>query len=90
MTREIEIRPSLDEDGNEYFPVVHIDGLIGREDIDVSENVLANTDEINTLKIKTEKLETTNFSLRTAINELVASNAQLKLRVQALEGVETE
>lgn len=90
MTREIEIRPSLDEDGNEYFPVVHIDGLIGREDIDVSENVLANTDEINTLKIKTEELETTNFSLRTAINELVASNAQLKLRVQALEGVETE
>ncbi|MDK9867029.1 hypothetical protein ACP3TM_08600 [Staphylococcus sp. IPLA37010] len=90
MTREIEIRPSLDEDGNEYFPVVHIDGLIGREDIDVSENVLANTDEINTLKIKTEELKTTNFSLRTAINELVASNAQLKLRVQALEGVETE
>lgn len=90
MTREVEIKPSLDEDGNEYFPVVHIDGLIGREDIDVSQGVQVNTDEINALKIKVEQLEAKDLSLQIAINELVASNEQLQLRVEALEGVETE
>lgn len=90
MTREVEIKPSLDEDGNEYFPVVHVNGLIGFEDIDVSSIVQTNTDEINALKIKVEQLESKDLSLQIAINELVASNEQLKLRVQALEGTETE
>lgn len=90
MTREVEIKPSLDEDGNEYFPVVHIDGLIGREDIDVSTAVQGNIEEINALKIKVEQLEAKDLSLQIAINEIIASNEQLKLRVQALEGAETE
>ena len=49
-----------------------------------------NTDEINTLKVKVEQLEAKDLSLQIAINELVASNEQLQLRVAALEGAETE
>lgn len=90
MTREVEIKHSLDEDGNEYFPVTHISGVIGFEDIDVSTSVQVNTDEINALKTKVEQLESKDLSLQIAINELVASNEHLKLRVEALEGNEME
>lgn len=90
MTREVEIKPSLDEEGNQYFPVAHVNGIIGIEEVDVSAAVQINTDEINALKVKVEQLEIKDLSLQIAINELVASNEQLQLRVQALEGAETE
>lgn len=90
MTRSVEIKASLDEDGNEYFPVVHIDGLIGKEDIDTSEMVQSNTDEINGLKARIEELEIKNNSQKTAINELVRGLEEVRGRVKVLEESDTE
>lgn len=81
MSRQLDIKYPLDDDGNEYIAMTHTDAVIGLDISTIYEGIATNLAEILALKIKVEALEVENVNLKN-------KNTELENRIIALENLQ--
>lgn len=81
MSRRLDIKYPLDDDGNEYMAMTHADAVIGLDITTINEGIAINLSEILALKTKVEALEIENVSLKN-------KNTELENRIIALENLQ--
>lgn len=81
MSRRLDIKYPLDDEGNEYIAVTHTDAVIGLDITTINEGIAINLSEILALKTKVESLEIENVNLKN-------KNTELENRIIALENLQ--
>lgn len=81
MSRRLDIKYPLDDEGNEYIAVTHTDAVIGLDITTINEGIAINLSDILALKTKVEALEVENVNLKN-------KNAELENRIIALENLQ--
>lgn len=75
---EINIRYLQDTDGDRYFPMTHINAILGLEEFD-------NGDDISNLNALINKLTTDNSALQNRVSTLETDNNQLKQDIEQMK-----
>lgn len=81
MSRRLDIKYPLDDEGNEYIAVTHTDAVIGLDITTINEGIAINLSEILALKTKVEALEIENVNIKN-------KNTELENRIIALENLQ--
>lgn len=81
MSRRLDIKYPLDDDGNEYMAMTHADAVIGLDITTINEGIAINLSEILALKTKIEALEVENVNLKN-------KNTELENRIITLENLQ--
>lgn len=72
---EINIRYLQDTDGDRYFPMTHVNAILGLEEFD-------NGDDVENLQQIIRSLNTTISSLQTRVSTLETENVQMKQDIE--------
>lgn len=72
---EINIRYLQDTDGDRYFPMTHVNAILGLEEFD-------NGDDVENLQQIIRSLNTTVSSLQTRVSTLETENVQMKQDIE--------
>ncbi len=75
---EINIRYLQDTDGDRYFPMTHINAILGLEEFD-------NGDDISNLNALINKLTTDNSTLQNRVSTLETDNNQFKQDIEQMK-----
>lgn len=75
---EINIRYLQDTDGDRYFPMTHINAILGLEEFD-------NGDDISNLNALINKLTTDNSALQNRVSTLETDNNQFKQDIEQMK-----
>lgn len=72
---EINIRYLQDTDGDRYFPMTHVNAILGLEEFD-------NGDDVENLQQIIRSLNTTISTLQTRVSTLETENVQMKQDIE--------
>lgn len=75
---EINIRYLQDTDGDRYFPMTHVNAILGLEEFD-------NGDDISNLNALINKLNTDNSALQNRVSTLETDNNQFKQDIEQMK-----
>lgn len=75
---EINIRYLQDTDGDRYFPMTHVNAILGLEEFD-------NGDDISNLNALINKLNTDNSALQNRVSTLETDSNQFKQDIEQLK-----
>lgn len=75
---EINLRYLQDTDGDRYFPMTHVDAILGLEEFD-------NGDDISNLNALINKLNTDNSALQNRVSTLETDNNQFKQEIEQMK-----
>ncbi|WP_239709416.1 MULTISPECIES: ELKS/Rab6-interacting/CAST family protein [unclassified Mammaliicoccus] len=75
---EINIRYLQDTDGERYFPMTHVNAILGLEEFD-------NGDDVENLQQIIRSLNTTISTLQTRVSTLETENVQMKQDIEILK-----
>ncbi|WP_239723661.1 hypothetical protein [Mammaliicoccus sp. A-M4] len=75
---EINIRYLQDTDGDRYFPMTHVNAILGLEEFD-------NGDDISNLNALINKLTTDNSALQNRVSTLETDNNQFKQDIEQMK-----
>lgn len=82
---EVNIRYLQDTDGDKYFPMTHVDAIVGLNDFDNSGEVKDLEELISSMKVAISSLQTSNSKLQTDLIYAKQQIEQNKLDIQALQ-----
>ncbi|NGX76392.1 hypothetical protein G6W75_09850 [Staphylococcus sciuri] len=82
---EINIRYLQDTDGERYFPMTHVDAIVGLSDFDDSGEIENLETLIKSMRVTISSLQTSNAKLITDLNTANQQIEQNKLDIQALQ-----
>lgn len=82
---EVQIRYLQDTDGERYFPVTHVDAIVGLIDFDDSGEIENLETLVNSMRVSISSLQTSNAKLITDLNNANQQIAQNKTDIQALK-----
>lgn len=75
---EINIRYLQDTDGDRYFPMTHVNAILGLEEFD-------NGDDISNLNALINKLTTDNSALQNRVSKLEMDSNQFKQDIEQMK-----
>ncbi|MEB6226337.1 hypothetical protein MXM59_03815 [Mammaliicoccus sciuri] len=75
---EINIRYLQDTDGERYFPMTHVNAILGLEEFD-------NGDDISNLNALINKLNTDNSALQNRVSKLEMDSNQFKQEIEQMK-----
>lgn len=82
---EINIRYLQDTDGDRYFPMTHVNAILGLEEFDNGDDVKDLESLINSMRVAISSLQTSNAKLQTDLISAKQQIEQNKLDIQGLQ-----
>lgn len=82
---KINIRYLQDTDGDRYFPMTHVDAIVGLNDFDNSGEVKDLEELISSMRVAISSLQTSNSKLQTDLIYAKQQIEQNKLDIQGLQ-----
>lgn len=82
---EINIRYLQDTDGDRYFPMTHVNAILGLEEFDNGDDIKDLESLINSMRVAISSLQTSNAKLQTDLISAKQQIEQNKLDIQGLQ-----
>lgn len=82
---EINIRYLQDTDGDRYFPMTHVNAILGLEEFDNGDDIKDLESLINSMRVAISSLQTSNAKLQTDLFSAKQQIEQNKLDIQGLQ-----
>lgn len=82
---EINIRYLQDNDGDRYFPMTHVNAILGLEEFDNGDDIKDLESLINSMRVAISSLQTSNAKLQTDLISAKQQIEQNKLDIQGLQ-----
>lgn len=82
---EINIRYLQDNDGDRYFPMTHVNAILGLEEFDNGDDIKDLESLINSMRVAISSLQTSNSKLQTDLIYAKQQIEQNKLDIQGLQ-----
>lgn len=84
---EINIRYLQDTEGDRYFPMTHVNAILGLEEFDNGDDIKDLESLINSMRVAISSLQTSNAKLQT---DLISAKQQIEQNKLDIEGLQEQ